>query len=137
MSNRVTASIEFYFKGLQYKPSSELDLDTFMQTNGYLPDFYALLARASNIDFYSYEYEMMQAENIQFSQPQGLIADYIQNGNLDVNGFETAWHQQKLVDNLQNIAHQHMSIEQLAQHPDLEAALLAAYQLGQAARDRF
>ncbi|MCW8956223.1 MAG: hypothetical protein OQL09_05020 [Gammaproteobacteria bacterium] len=135
MSNRVTASIMFYFKGKQFAPSCEFDLDTFMQTDGHLPNFYTLLANTNNINLYSYEFEMMQTETIIFNQPQGLIADYIHDSILDIEGFEAAWHKQKIDKGLQNIARRYMSIEQLSQHPDLEAALQAAYQLGKTAKD--
>ncbi len=130
MGNKVTVSVEFSFKGQHFNPTCDLDLDNFMQTSGCLPDFYTLLADANHIGLYSYEFEMMQAETIQFNQPQGLVAKFINHGMLDGEGFEAAWHQQKLYESLQDIAQQYMSIEQLEQHPDLKSALLAAYQLG-------
>lgn len=135
MSNKLTVSVEFSFKGQHFNPSSELDLDTFMQTNGHLPDFHTLLANANGIGFYSYEFEMMQAEPILFSQPQGLVAEYVHDDSLDRDGFEAAWHKQKLDKILQDIAQQYMSVEQLEQNPKLKSALLAAYQLGKTSND--
>jgi hypothetical protein len=44
-----------------------------MQTTGKVPDLFPLLAKVSKIGFYSYEYEMMQAEEIIFSDAQGLV----------------------------------------------------------------
>ena len=130
MSNKVTASILFSFKGQTLTPSVELDLDQQMQAGGKLPDLYPLIARANGYDMYSYEYEMMQAEEIQFSQPEGLIADFIQDGKLDIEAFESAWHTQQILDKLQRIASEHLNIDDLQQHPDVQTALLEAYKIG-------
>ena len=62
MSNYITASVEFYFKGEKHGASIELDMDQHMHASGELPDLYPLLAKAMNIGAYSYEYEMMLAE---------------------------------------------------------------------------
>ena len=67
MSNHITASVEFYFKGEKFTAAIELDLDQHMQNAGKLPALYPLLAKAINLDPYSYEYEMMQAEVIFFN----------------------------------------------------------------------
>ncbi len=76
MSNQVTASILFCFKGTSYSPSLDLDLDRYMHTSGHIPNLYPLIARANNFDLYSYEYEMMQAEPIKFSNPQGMPGNH-------------------------------------------------------------
>ncbi|MCW9012336.1 MAG: hypothetical protein OQL06_01035 [Gammaproteobacteria bacterium] len=44
--------------------------------------------------------------------------------------FESAWQENQLLSSLQNIAKHHMSIDDLPQHAELKAALLAAYRLG-------
>jgi hypothetical protein len=83
-----------------------------------------------NIGAYSYEYEMMLAETIVFSDAKGLIADYVNDGILDLAAFNSAWSENFIVEKLQTIAKKNLSIEDLHQHPDLTAALLEAYQLG-------
>ena len=130
MSNHITASVEFYFKGKHFIASIELDMDQYMQTTGQLPALYPLLARAINLDLYSYEYEMMQAETISFSQAKGLVADYVTNGVLDLKTFEAAWSENSVIEKLQAIAKQNLSIENLQQHSELKKTLLKAYQLG-------
>ena len=131
MSNYITASVEFYFKGEKITSSIELDIDPHMHATGQLPDLYPLLARAINLSFYSYEYEMMQAESIQFSQAEGLVADFIVDGQLDIQAFEPAWREHTILSQLQDIAKGHMAIEDLQEHPELEKALREAFQLGQ------
>ncbi len=134
MNNHITASIEFYFKGKNISSSVSLNLDQHMQSSGKLPALYQLLAREINLDLYSYEYEMMQAETIIFSQSKGLVTEYINDGLLDIEAFETAWVKNNMLKKLENIAQKNLSIDDLAQHPDLKNALLKAYQLGEQAK---
>ena len=71
MSNFITASVEFYFKGEKHGASIELDMDQHMHASGELPDLYPILAKAMDLGAYSYEYEMMLAETIMFSDAKG------------------------------------------------------------------
>lgn len=130
MNNHITASIEFYFKGEKISSSIELDVDTHMHASGRLPDLYPLLARAINLGLYSYEYEMMQAEIVIFSMAKGQIANYVDEGVLDIPAFEAAWSENTVIEKLQSIAQQKLSIDDLDQHPELKNALLEAFHLG-------
>ena len=130
MSNHITASVEFYFKGEKISSSIELDVDPHMQATGQLPDLYPLLARAINLGLYSYEYEMMQAEDILYSNAKGLIAEHINEGSFDFDSFEAVWTEAQILDKLQDIAQRNLSIDDIRQQPDLKNALLEAYQLG-------
>jgi len=130
MKNQVTASVEFYYKGEKHSARVEVDLDHYMQTEGQIPALYPLLAQAIELDFYSYEYEMMQAEPIIFSDATGLVADYVTDGKLDFDAFQIAFNRHAVIERLQAIAREHMDIDDLQQHPDLMNALQDAYQLG-------
>lgn len=130
MSNHITASVEFYFKGEKHGASIELDMDQHMHTSGELPDLYPLLAKAMSIGPYSYEYEMMLAETIIFSQAKGFIADFVNEGILDLAAFNIAWSESIITEKLQDIAKQHLAIDDINQHSELKNALLGAYQLG-------
>ncbi|MDT8370977.1 MAG: hypothetical protein RQ783_03165 [Gammaproteobacteria bacterium] len=130
MANKVTVSVEFYFKGKAFSPSSELDLDKVMHTYGTLPDLHLLLAQTSDIDSYSYEFEMLIAEPIQFSQPQGSAVTFYNEGQFDQHGFEQAWHQQQQLDYLAPLIKQQLDIDNIDDHPKLKNVILAAYNLG-------
>ena len=130
MSNKITASIRFSFKGQSHEPSLELELDEFMRKSGNLPDIYMLLARVNNFDPYSYEFEMMQVETIHFSQAEGLVAEYVSDGVLDVVAFQEAWKDAKVLGKIQAIAKQYLSIENLNTQPEIKQALMKAYRLG-------
>lgn len=135
VKNSLVASVEFYFKGEKYTPSARIDLDRMMETSGGLPSLYTLIARSNGIDLYSYQYEVMQVEDIHYSEVEGFAADFIYNGELDVQGFVDKWHQEKVVTELADIAHRCMGIDDLAQEPELARALQEAYKLGRNAEE--
>ncbi len=130
MNNHITASVEFYFKGEKHGASIELDMDQHMHASGELPDLFPLLAQVMNIGAYSYEYEMMLAETIMFSNAKGLIANYVNEGVLDLVAFNTAWSENAVIEKLQIIAQQYLYIDDIEQRPELKNALMEAYQLG-------
>lgn len=131
MKNIITASVEFYFKGEKFTPSVSIDLDEYMQAGACVPDLYPLIAAANNIDLYSYEYEMMQAEPVEIRRSEGLVADYVTDGALDIGAFETAWRERKTVTTIRHIIAQHGLTQVLKQHPAIEQALLDVYKAGQ------
>ncbi len=131
MSNHITASVEFYFKGKRHSASIELDMDQLMQTSGEPPDLYPILAKAMALGAYAYEYEMMLAETIMFSDAKGLIADFVSEGILDLAAFNDAWSESIFIEKLQDIAKQYLSIDDINQETNLKNALIAAYRLGE------
>lgn len=132
MKNTIDACVAFDFKGRHYELCIHLDLDQAMETAGALPSMYPLIARHNHIDTYSYEYEMMQAEDIQIRQATGTVKDFIHEGRLDTAAFENHWRESKALTALRDIAKHTLGIDALDQQPALKAALLAAYQLGAA-----
>ena len=130
MSNFITASVEFFFKGEKISASIELDLNTNIQKKISPPHIYLMLARSINIDLYSYEYEMMQAETILFSNAKGMVADHVNDGILDIDAFTHAHRHHSAIEKLALIAKKHMSIDDLSVQTELQQALLEAYQLG-------
>jgi DNA-binding transcriptional regulator YhcF (GntR family) len=115
MSNHITASVEFYYKGEKLTATIELDLDQHMQAAGQLPNLYPILAKALNLDLYSYEYEMMQSEDIVFNNAKGLAVEHLSEGLFDFESFDAAWTENTLLEKLQEIAQRHLSIDDLHQ----------------------
>ena len=130
MSNIVKASVLFCFKGESHSPFVRLELDKYLEINASIPDLYPMIAKANNHDLYSYEFEMMQAEEIVFSDAEGLVADFIVDGRLDMAGFQAAWQKDILLNQLQEIAQRIMSVNDIEQQPELKKALMEAYYLG-------
>ena len=130
MTNSITASVEFFFKGEKFTSSIELDLDQYMHSSGKLPDLYPLLARSINLDLYSYEYEMMQAEKIRYSNAKNLAAEHTIEDVLDEAAFEASWYESKQLEICQKIANKYLDINELKKFPELINALLEAYRQG-------
>ena len=135
MKNIITASIHFSFKGKELSPSLTVELDQYLEGAGSFPNLCSLIAQANNHDLYSYEYEMMQEAEIKYSDAQGLVAEYINEGQLDVEAFEAAWTENKALIKLLAVAEEHMNITDFSQHIELKKALLEAYMLGKRDED--
>ena len=112
MKSTITASIHFSFKGENHSPSITVELDQYLEGGGggSLPDLCPLIAKFNNHDLYSYEYEMMQAAEIVYSDAKGLVAEFIDEGILNTEA--------------------HMNITDFSQHTELKKALFEAYMLG-------
>ena len=130
MTTKITAHVEFSFKGEVHTPSMELDLDDLMQRHNTFPNLHTMLAKENNIDSYSYEYEMLIAEPILFSQAQGLAKQFLHNNGFDLAGFAQQWNENKLLHTLSPLIKQEMDIDNIEQYPELKRLLLEAYQLG-------
>jgi hypothetical protein len=130
MKNIITAAIKFSFKGKNLSPSITIELDSYLANGCNFPNICQLIAKHNNFDLYSYEYEMMQAQEIIYSNAQGLISEFISDGVLNMSAFETAWNENNALEKLLIIAKQHMDITDLNQHTGLKKALLEAFALG-------
>ena len=128
--NKITASIEFSFKGEYITPSAVLNLDDIMQKHRTIPSLHQLLAALNNIDSYSYEYEMLLSEDIKFSDAEGIAADFVQDNHFDQVAFEHYWHEQELLKKLAPTIKQQLDIDDINQHPAFKSVLIAAYQAG-------
>lgn len=131
MKNIITATIVFYFKGVKFSPELTLELDTYMQSGKSVPNLYPLIANENNIDLYSYEYEMMQAEPIQITHAEGLVANYIVDGTLDIEAFKIAWGDQQVITTIEYVVDQHGIGDIIQQHPQLKTVLFEIYKLGE------
>jgi hypothetical protein len=128
--SRLTISLTFCFKGETYTPRTTIDLDALMEAAGELPCFYNYLAEVSHISPYSYEHDVMMMEELEFESAEGLAANHLHGDTFDSEAFQAAWHEQKLLANLQAIAARHMGVDDLPAQPQLQQALVAAYRLG-------
>lgn len=130
MSNQITVTAYFDFKGKTYAPATVLMLDTFC-TQASLPDLHALIATENNIDNYSYEYEMLIGTHLVFSQPQGDIANFMTaDDGCDLAGYQQHWQQQHVLTQLAPQLTHALSLTGHAQTDALNTLLLTAYQMG-------
>jgi hypothetical protein len=129
MNNKITANVEFYFKGVAFTPSAELDLDKIMQQKGAIPALHQYLATLNNIDTYSYEYEVMLAEDIRFNNAQGNASQFLHGNKFDQDAFQQHWHEQNLLQQLAPILKQQLDIDDIEAEPALKSVLLTTYYL--------
>jgi hypothetical protein len=130
MPNSIDARVEFSFKGETYVLSSTLELDRTLAHHLTLPSLHRALAVEHGIDTYSYQFEVMQEEEIYFDNPQGDAVDYWHEGAFNFEDYLRDHEHAASFAPLQAIALREMGIEDLEQHPQLKNALLRAYQLG-------
>ena len=130
MSNRVKVSATFSFRGQTHHPSMTVDLDDFLARHRDLDELYPLLAAANGIGPYSYEYEVLEMAPLTFSEPEGLVADYLDGDRLDLEGLRRAIAEEGVRRQLTELARRHLAVEELDALPGLEEALRAAWRLG-------
>ncbi len=130
MKNSVRASMDFYFKGKQFSPSVVIDIDDYFKGHHNLEFIYRALAASLGMDEYRHEYDVMMLEDIVYSEPQGLVAGFVHDGQMDWQGLEKAWHDAMDIKVLTPIANKFFNVENLDDDPKLAAALLAAYRAG-------
>lgn len=130
MKNSIDAHVEFSFKGETYAPFAAIDLDDLLEHHGSLPQIHALLAEKHGIDTYSYLYEVMQETEIVFDNAQGLAAQFLINGEFDMEAFTARWQENRILGLLQAVALRELGVDHLDQHPALKNALFQAYRLG-------
>lgn len=130
--NTIVASLQFDFRGQTFKPTVSVDLDALIQRQGDPGDLYDMLAASIGLDAYRHEYDVMVMHEITFSEADGLVSNFIEDGRLNFDAFVEAWQKQKILKAIQPIAHKHLDIADLDQHPDIRNALLESYYLGKA-----
>ncbi|NWF39857.1 hypothetical protein F3F96_11995 [Mariprofundus sp. NF] len=136
MKNSLQATLEFDFRGERFTPSITVDLDSAIIRNGHLEKLYDMLATSIGLDSYRYEYDVMVMQEITFSEPTGLACEFICDGKFDFDGFALQWARQQIITAVQPIAEKHLNISDLAQHKDIQAALIECYQAGQKKRPK-
>ncbi|MDP1595052.1 MAG: hypothetical protein Q8L80_12525 [Gallionella sp.] len=131
--NSIDACVEFSFKGEDYRYTASIDLNQLLLQHGSLPSFHVILAKLHKLDTYSYLYEVMEATEIEFSNPAGFAANYLFDGEFDPPALAADWHAARVSMLLQPIATRELGIDDLNEHPELKRALMAAYSLGSGA----
>jgi hypothetical protein len=126
-ANTLLARLECSFKGETVVLASVIDLDRCLANSADAPDFHQALARAGGIDAYSYLYEVLESEEIQFSEPTGLAIDCCAEGSFDWEAFVQKACHIRDTRVVQAIAKREMGVDDLDAQAGLKAALLAAY----------
>lgn len=137
MKNTIKVTISFSFKGVEYSPSSVIDLDAFILGDTNLDAIFQRVASDNKIDYYSYEYEVLESSPKVFSNPTGIAGDFLSDTTFDLEGFKQ--HQSNLegLAILQKIVKDTMGIANLEENKALKSALLQAYNAGKASQSSY
>lgn len=135
IANSIRARLTFSFKGEDIALETIIDLDQCTGDADDPPDFHQWLARAGNFDPYSYQYEVLESEEIAFDQPTGLATSCCADGQFDWAAFVRLRQEARDLDVVRAIAMQTLGIGDLDADARLRAALLAAYRAGLTARN--
>lgn len=131
VKNSIRVSAQFDFKGETYTPEVVVDLDAVVERNELAPNYQLLLANENRIGLYSYEYEVLESSELVFSDATGYASEFLHENRFDYEGFRRHWQAQQNLLALRDIAREYMGVASLEEQPKLQAALLAAYRLGQ------
>jgi len=129
-SNAIDVRAEFSFKGEEYNLMATLDLDWMIERQLDPETLHQWLAEAHGIDTYSYLFEVMEVDPVAFENPRGRAVQFHDADSFDFEGYAKSHRLGNIVSTLQTIASREMGIADLTQHPQLQQALLQAYQLG-------
>jgi hypothetical protein len=131
-SNTIRARLTLSFKGETYELDSVIDLDGCLAEPDEAPNFHQLLAKAAGIDPYSYLYEVLESQEIEFSDATGVAARSCRDGRFDWNRFEQDLSEERDWQAVRAIAERIMGTRDWDAEPAPKAALLAAYRAGKA-----
>ena len=135
MNNSLTVEIRFSFRGENFAPQATVELDEYLQKGQPIPPFFSLVARANQIDVYSYQYEVMEMGEYHYFNATGLAAEFCHGDRFDAEGFSAAWRQQRMQQGLQKIAREILDLENLPADDKIFLAMQQAYRLGQQQAD--
>ena len=130
MKNSIKVTIPFSFKGIEYMPSSVIDLDVLVQGDQNINSIFHHVANENKIDNYSYEYEVLQSSPMHFSDATNFAEKFLSDGAFDLEGFKQGLIKRQQLKTLQTIAQETMGIENFEEHKALKLALEQAYLAG-------
>lgn len=129
-TDSVHAHLEFSFQGESHVLDARISLEEYRQEEA--PSFHLHLARTAGIDPYSYLYEVLETEDIEFSQATGRAAACLRDGRFDWECYVGRRRDAEDLDVVADIARRLLGVADLAAREDLRAALLAAFRAGKA-----
>lgn len=128
-TNQLEIALNISYQGKEHNFLATIDLDkqlTSFEDENFLHNW---IATCNQIDPYSYLYEAIFVEPIEFISATGEAANYLANGQFDFAGFAKQAADKLIQPDLVAIAKEFLN-DDLSDNPALLAALRAAYKLG-------
>lgn len=123
-TNTVTASIDFDYQGQHYALKNTLDIDHIIYHDDFYQSVYASIAKANDIDLYSYQLEVMMDQGIVFSNEKGCVQGCVTDGVLDLELLREVHQKVECLPVIQPL------INKFKADNDITSALVEAYLLG-------
>jgi hypothetical protein len=131
-TNTVTANIDFDYQAQHYALKDVIDIDHIIYHEDFYRSIYLSIARANNVDLYSYQLEIMMDQTIVFSNEKGCVQGCVSQGVLDLALLKKAHQKAEYLPAIERIIQQH--IPNLERNDNITKALIDAYILGNNAR---
>ncbi len=123
-ANTVTVNVGFDYQGQHYELSNVIDIEHIIYYDDFFNAVYLSIARANNIDLYSYQLDVILDQTIIFSNAKGCVEGCVNNGKLDLTLLREKYQQIEYLPKIKVIA------EQFKVHDNITIALVDAYLLG-------
>ncbi len=130
-TNTVTAKVEFDYQGQHYELKNVIDIDHVIYHDDFFNSVYLSIAKANDIDLYSYQLEIMLDQGISFYNEKGCVVGCVKDGNLDLALLKEQHQQAECIPKVELIMNQYIPKDQHSEA--LTKALTAAYFLGKKA----
>ncbi len=130
-SNTIRVHVSLSFKGEAHELDALIDLDLCVTEPGVTPDVHRLLAEQAGIDPYSYLYEVLESEEITYSEPRGLAVLAFEDDGFNWFRYEQVSKEARDWQAVRAIAAQHLGDRDLDGDAELRTTLLAVYRAGQ------
>ena len=127
-TNIVTARIDFDYQGQHHELKTVIDIDHIVIQEDFFNLVYMSIAKANNIDMYSYQLEVMLDQSIIFYNEKGCVKGCIENGKLDLERLKQQYQVAECIPKAELIMNQHIPKDQ--HNESVTKALTAAYLLG-------
>jgi hypothetical protein len=124
-TNVVTATVDFDYQGQHYALKNVIDIDYIIHHEDFFNSVYLSIAKANNIDLYSYQLEILIDQNIVFSNEKGCVQGCVNNGEIDLDLLKENQLQAECLPKVEGIMHKYFTKDQ---HSDeIIQALIEAY----------
>lgn len=124
------ASLSFDYQGERHDLQSLVNIAEVIDHEDFFRSVYLQLAKSIEIDVYSYQFEVMMDQNIQFSAAKGCAQGCLEEGALDLTTLRKNFEQASSDQIIRVIIDKYFRPEEVRN--DMKKALTEAFRMGKA-----
>ena len=126
--NTLTAAIDFDYQGQHYALKNTFDVEHIIYHDDFYQSVYISIAKANDIDLYSYQLEIMMDQDIIFSNEKGCVVGCVNNGVLDLEKLKAVHQKIECLPKIERIIRQYIPKSEHSEN--ITQAMIGAYLLG-------